>query len=246
MSDALSNHTFLHFQDDPFAQSSSALTAMITHQGNASHPAEEQQRGFSNKMENNGRTNNWLNSVMARTMVSSWGVPTSKKFESVLGNFVWYVHWQTKLLFQRHSWRLRMVCVAQKKTENFPMKLSKNDEKRTKIFWKFPFTLSSDCLYLTSMANQEHKTHQGALLKWHLIKFQTFWPPSHFKLHSLMCHVQNTSAKFSGLMTLPLVRIYSITQPPFLSSNIGYPPHPSVLTSFVHAPNKTFQPSSPP
>jgi len=58
-------------QDDPFAQSSSALTAMITHQGNASHPAEEQQRGFSNKMENNGRTNNWLNSVMARTMVSS-------------------------------------------------------------------------------------------------------------------------------------------------------------------------------
>ena len=71
MSDIISNHTSLHFQDDPFAQSSSALTAMITHQGNASHPAEEQQRGFSNKMENNGRTNNWLNVVMARTMVSS-------------------------------------------------------------------------------------------------------------------------------------------------------------------------------
>ena len=68
-------HSFLSPQDDPFAQSSSALTAMIMHQGNVNHPAEDQQRGFNNnrnKMENNERgNNNWLSVAVARTMLSS-------------------------------------------------------------------------------------------------------------------------------------------------------------------------------
>ena len=61
-------------QEDPFAQSSSALTNMIVNQGNANHPAEEQQRGYNNnssssKMATNRRTNN--NNILARTMLSS-------------------------------------------------------------------------------------------------------------------------------------------------------------------------------
>lgn len=60
--------------EDPFAQSSSALTNMIVNQGNANHPAEEQQRGYNNnssssKMATNRRTNN--NNILARTMLSS-------------------------------------------------------------------------------------------------------------------------------------------------------------------------------
>ena len=59
-------------QDDPFAQSSSALTAMIVNQGNANHPAEDQ-RGHSSSSKtgtNPSSNNNWLSAAMARTMLS--------------------------------------------------------------------------------------------------------------------------------------------------------------------------------
>ena len=71
----MSDTPFFALQEDPFAQSSSALTNMIVNQGNANHPAEEQQRGYNNnnssssKMATDRRTNN--NNILARTMLSS-------------------------------------------------------------------------------------------------------------------------------------------------------------------------------